>query len=263
MRSSVAADQRRRLPRRVGRAILGRSQRRELVRQARHVDLMHVHRLQRVVERMGAEMAQRVAILALGGDQLRCGRRDEHLAAMAERQQPRDAVERRAEVVAFTPLRRPDVNGHADRQPVDAAEIGARERLLRVDRSADRVGWPAERRAERVAARLEHLAAMRSHRLAQDLVVGAQRFLHGRAMVEPLETRSLNVGEQECDEIRVRVRGGRAKRDHRGRSCVVHGASPPGRRQSSKRRSSRNRRVPWFGFGVTSKSREAALGCVG
>ena len=97
---------------------------------------MHAHRLEWIVERVSAEMAQHVPVLAFGGDEF-CGRRrDEHLTAMAQREKSCHAIERRAEIVPFAPLGRSHVHGHPNAEAFDRGPVVPCKCLLGVDRSA-------------------------------------------------------------------------------------------------------------------------------
>src|SRR5690242_16432318 len=69
---------------------------------------------------MRAQMAQRVPVLALGGNEFGCRRSDEHLPAVTERQKPCHAVERRAEIVALPLLGGSDMHRHANGEPSTA-----------------------------------------------------------------------------------------------------------------------------------------------
>src|SRR5271170_5971046 len=120
---------------------------------------------------MRPELAQRMPILALRGDEFGRRRRDEHLPAMPEREKPCHTVQRRPEIVAFALLGRADVNGHANSDPIDGRPVVTRECLLRRDRSADRIRRPPKGCVERVTSGLEYLAAMSRDRAAQDVVM--------------------------------------------------------------------------------------------
>ena len=202
----VAADQCRQLSRQIGRARLRRPHRRKVLREPGDLDLIDVDGLRRIVERRRTDVTQCVSALALGGDELGRGRGDQHLAAVSESQQPRGAVERRAEQITVAAFRRSHVHRHAHLESADRGKVVRRYRALCVEGRADRIRRSPEHRVERIAGGLENLAAVRGNGLAQHRVVLAHRFLHRTPKVEPAQARTFDVGEEQRDQVGTLVR---------------------------------------------------------
>ena len=142
------------------------------------------------------------------------GFRNQRLTAMGDGQQARDAIDALAEIIAVAGLDRPRMNRHAHRQAADGLEILARQRAQRVQRGAYRLRRRAERGAEGVADRLEHLPVVSRDRLAQGLVVTPQRDAHRLRPRLPAAHGAFDVGEQEgenaaADIFAARMRLGR------------------------------------------------------
>ena len=198
------ADKGRRRMRQVRASRVAYAERREVAAQAGHVDLVHADRLRWVVERVRAEHSQRMQVVPLGHDELRRGRRQQDLPAMAERQQPGHAVQRRSEVVVVAPVRRAGVHGHPHRETADVRPIPRRKRLLCRHGRIQRIGGQRECGVKAVSRRLEHVTAVRSNCRSQERVVQANRRLHRDAMVEPSQARAFDVSEQERKDVRLR-----------------------------------------------------------
>lgn len=120
---------------------------------------------------------------------------------MRKRQQACHTVHGGTEVIAVAPFRRADVDRHAHGEAVDGRPVARSKRLLRSDGRIDRVGGKIERSVKPIAGGLENVTTLRGDGIAQDLIVLAQRLLHGRAMVQPAQARSFDVGEQERYDI--------------------------------------------------------------
>src|SRR5579872_1640107 len=109
---------------------------------------------------MRAKVAQdnlcgQCALGELGGDA-----RNEHLAAVTDREQARDPVDRRSEIVAVAFLRVTGVDGDAHGQPVDRAPIFLRKRALRLERGCYRRRRRREYSAKGVSNRLENVSTV-------------------------------------------------------------------------------------------------------
>jgi hypothetical protein len=76
-------------------------------------DLANAHTLLGIVERVIPEPPHWCAYLPLRRQQLGDGRRHQNLAPVSERQQPGAPVERRAEIIAVTPLGGPNMDRRA------------------------------------------------------------------------------------------------------------------------------------------------------
>ena len=143
---------------------------------------------------------------------------------MAHREEPGEAVEGRAEVVAVARLDASRVHRHPhpDRDARRPRLFG--ERALRRDRRVQGGVAMLEPREEAVAHRLEHLAARRLDRAAQDRVMTNQRRGHRFGLPFPKAGAALDVaGEEggeavawfrvEHSESRRRLRRGKIAKD--------------------------------------------------
>ena len=100
----LATDERAELQRQVVRKDVERAQRRKVCSKAGREQLIDLLRAREVFEPMRAQIAQACLWWKRALHEISRDTRDEHLAAVADRQQPRDAVERRAEVIALVAL---------------------------------------------------------------------------------------------------------------------------------------------------------------
>jgi hypothetical protein len=73
---------------------------------------------------------------------------------------------------------------------------------LRIARRQHRIRRTPEADEERVARRLEYLAAVLGRRLAHHVVVRRNRLLHRGPVIEPEQTRAFDVGEKKGAEVR-------------------------------------------------------------
>ena len=89
----------------------------------------------------------RILAYQIGGDA-----RQQHLATMAERQEARDAVEGRPEVVTVAFVGGSGVDRHPNAQAVHRREVGCTERALRIERGGALL-IPASRRLRRTHRR--------------------------------------------------------------------------------------------------------------
>ncbi len=86
---------------------------------------------------------------------------------------------------------------HANVQAIDRAPILAREFTLRIDCRGNCIRRTPERRAKRIADRLEHVTAVPFDHAAQQFVVTAQRLCHRVAPLFPTPRASLDIGEEQ------------------------------------------------------------------
>ena len=211
----LAPDETRQLRRKMlGRNGIGGAQRRKVVVQVGVAELHHPFGAGQIAQRMGAEVDQRDVLRELVDDKRFRRTREHRLAAVGEVAQPRGAVDRRADVVAF--VAQLDVAGvHADAQ-LDRCQ----RRPLQLQRAGHRVGGAGERDDEAVALALLD----RSHtvvggdRVGQRLVEARDRGLHRVGLGLPQARRTLDVGQQQ------RHRSGRklahaSRRSSSFRSC--------------------------------------------
>ncbi len=211
----VATDERRELSRQIGRASIGAPRRWKIAAQPRPIDLQHADRLQRIVERVCAEKPELVPAVAFGRNHLSRSGGHEDLSAMRKRQQARRTVHRRTEVIRVAPLRRADMERHAHGQAADCRPVACRKRLLCSDGRVDRVRGKIECGEKAIAGSLENATAVAGDGVVQDSIVLVQRFLHRRAMVEPAQAGSFDVGEQERYDVGKATAGRRCSRVRR------------------------------------------------
>ena len=194
----VAADERRRLGREVVRPEVERGEWRELRRQDRVRDLEDPLRPSQVLESMLTQIAQRDAVRQLAADERRGRVRQQDLAAMTGRHDPRRPIDGGPEVIAAARL------GLARVDP-DPDPDGARLRPLRRDEPAlgrDRRGDGRDRLREDghdpVAGGLDDLAARVGDRGTDDRVVLREGGAHRQRVLLPQAGAALDVGEEEC-----------------------------------------------------------------
>ena len=84
---------------------------------------------------------------------------------------------------------------HPDTDPVDGAEILSGERALRVDCRREGRGRRRERRAKRIAYRLEDVAPARFDCRSHDCIVTQYRVLHGGPIAVPAYGAAFDVAE--------------------------------------------------------------------
>ena len=130
-------------------------------------------------------------------NQLRAGARDEHLAAVPNRQQTRDAVERRAEVVAVALVGGAGMHGRTNAQSIDGGEVFGAKRALGIEDRGNGIFGTRKGRAERVADGFEDAAAVLRDRRSHQRVVPAHRILHRRPVAVPARGAALDVAEHE------------------------------------------------------------------
>jgi hypothetical protein len=193
----VAADERRRLGREVVRPEVERGQRRELRRQVRVRDLEDALRPAQVLESMLTQVAQRDAARQPATDE-RGGRvRQQDLAAVTGRHDPRRPVDGGPEVVATARLGLARVDPDADPDRARLRPLRREEPALGGGRGADRLDRRLEDRHEPVAGGLDDLAARVGNRGADDGVVLSEGRAHRQRVLLPQAGAVLDVGEEE------------------------------------------------------------------
>ena len=163
-----ATDDRRRLDRQVRRPVLECLDRRELACEAGGDELMEVVRAAQVLEAVVAEVAR------LDADEVRRRLRQQHLASVCRRADPRRAVDVEADVVAADERRLSGVDSHpdAERQTVEGA--------LPFSRGGDGVVGAREGEEQRVALARRHRVRVRRPSAAGRDAPGARRRTHPR-----------------------------------------------------------------------------------
>jgi hypothetical protein len=150
-----------------------------------------------VLEPMGAQVAQGGPVRELVQHQGGCRRRQQHLAAVAGRHDPRGTVDRRAEVVARARLRLAGVQPHPDPEGSRLPPRLVRQVTLGCHAGAHASDGGREDRHHSVAGGLEHLPVGACHGGTQDRVMALQGALHGAGEPLPKPGAALDVGEQE------------------------------------------------------------------
>ena len=174
---------------------MGSPQRREVIVKIGVAQLHDPFGTREVAQRVAAQVGQRDVGRELVDDK-RFRRAGEHrLAAVGEVAQPRGAVDRRADVVAF--VAQMHVAGvHADSQ-LDRCQRGP----LQLQRAGHRVGGAGERDDEAVALALLDGpdTVMGGDDVGQCLIEPLDGCLHGLGLGLPQPRRTLHVGQQQRD----------------------------------------------------------------
>jgi hypothetical protein len=177
------------------------AQRGEVIVQIRMAKLHNPFRAGQVAKWMRAEVVKRDAGGKLINDK-RFRRTGEHrLTAVSEVPQPRGAVDRRTDVVAF--VAQMHITGvHTDPQ-LDRRQ----RRSLQVECAGNRVGGPCERNDEAVALALFDWPhpAMSGDRVGEFLVEPLDGCLHGLGLGLPQPRRTFDVGQQQRDRSRRKL----------------------------------------------------------
>ncbi len=184
-----------------------RPERREVRGQARHRELEDALRAVQVLEVMLAPVQQGRAGREIVGDERGARRRHEDLPAVTDRQQSRDPVEGRAEVVAVADLRITGMDRHPD---VDRGGRGprlVREGSLPGEGRPSRRAGPLERRQQAVAGCLDDPATGPLHRRPQQIVVRRERRLHRAPLRLPQPRAALDVGHEKRGGVGLDGRG--------------------------------------------------------
>jgi hypothetical protein len=116
-------DERAELGRQVIRQVIQRKQRRKRVRQIRRDQLTHVFGLREVFQPMCTEIAQAKLRRHLALQQLGARTRDQHLPAVPDGEQSRDAVDRRTKIIAVALVGASRVQRHPHAHVLDRGEI--------------------------------------------------------------------------------------------------------------------------------------------
>src|SRR6266545_7810230 len=126
------------------------------------------------------------------------GRRREHgLPTMPGREQPRDAVEGGAEVIAIAHVGHTGVDRHANPQRADRTPLLSLEPALSRQGSGKRIGGGDKGGADGIADGFEDLAAVRCDLLPEKGVVASERREHGLRVLLPELCTAFDVSEQE------------------------------------------------------------------
>ena len=118
---------------------------------------------------------------------------------MTGREQARDPVERRSEIIAVAELHRARMQRHAHAELRCFGPRLAMHRALRVERRGECVGRRMERGAERVAARLEHVPFVIVDAVLEQRIMSRECRAHRRGVRFPQARAALDVGEQQRD----------------------------------------------------------------
>jgi hypothetical protein len=202
----VPPDEGRGLGRQVVGTAVDRGQRREAVGEV-GVDQLHQPLgTTQVLEAMYAQVAEPGPVRKLIGGQLDRGRRQQHLAAVADRHDPRRAVDDRAEVVVGPCRRLPGVQPHPHPERSGGAPRLGGQVALGDKAGVGGRGGGGEDGHHPVAGRLDHLAVRAGDGGPQDAVVALEGGLHGLRELLPEPGAALDVGEQEDQRSRRRLR---------------------------------------------------------
>ncbi len=145
-----------------------------------------------IAQRLHRDLRRKVVVREFAGRL-----RHQRLAAVSGGEQPRDPIERGAEVVAIAQFRVARVHRHPDSQAQRRRPRLHTQRLLRGERRREGLGCGGEGGAERVADRLEHVAARVLDGAAHERVVPRQRRAHRGVVRLPQPRAALDIGEQE------------------------------------------------------------------
>ena len=140
---------------------------------------------------------QRDARRQLAGHELVRRRRDEHLAAVPDREQPGDPVEGGPEVVPAARLDGAGVDGHPHAQRAGHGPLAGQERALPRQGGLDGPGRTREDGQHPIPRRLEDLAPGVLHHRAKQGVVAREGGGHGIAVPRPEPGAALDVTHQE------------------------------------------------------------------
>ena len=163
---------------------------------------------------MRTQISQTATRRQFSSDRVGAWTREQHLAAVAGRQQPRYAVDRRSEIVAVALVGRTYMECGAYSQPVDCRKILGGNSALGTEYRHDGVFGMREGCAKRIAHRFENVASVSSDRRSHQRVVSTDGILHRLAIAFPTNGAAFDVGESE------RNRAGRASPGRWPRPCL-------------------------------------------
>ena len=192
----LAADERRELVRQVVGRRLERTQRRELVPQARVQELVEGFGRSKIAQADRAELAQPHLLRQAAAHHARHRVRKQHLSAVRRAHDARGAVDGRAVEVAVARLSGAGVQAAAHLQGYAGRRLRIGERELQLYRRAERVASVVENGMQAVARLLHHHAAIALHRRARDGVVLGERRPHPLRVLFPHPRAAFDVGEE-------------------------------------------------------------------
>jgi hypothetical protein len=188
-----------------------RCQRREIRAQIGRDNLQQALGIEQALQAMLAHLPQRDTVWQSGAQNFRRHGGDQDLLAMGDGHDPRRAIQRRAEIIAFAQFRHAGVQAHSHAQRDRRLGIG-RRRLRARDAGLRRLQGALRReaRGERVRRRFEdgEKAVPRGlhdatggilNRTTQQRVVPRECDLHRVRILIPQRGAALDVGEEECE----------------------------------------------------------------
>ncbi len=214
----LATDERRRLGPEVRRVLGARSQGRERAAQARGDELEDLLGPVEVAQPVLAQVHELAPRRKAARDERRARARDEHLVAVADREQARHPVDRRSEEVVIADLGGPGVDRHPDAQAARLGPAVTVERVLALDRRGQRGLALVERGEHPVAGRLDDRPARILDGRPEQGVMRGEGGAHRGPVLLPEPRAPLDVREQE------RLGPGRTCRRH----CSPDLARTPG-----------------------------------
>ncbi len=143
---------------------------------------------------MFAQIAQRNVV---EGDERSARMREQYLPARGCCQQPRDAIDDGAEIIAVAFIRPSAMQRHAHCQSADRAPILCPKRALRVGSRCDRIRCAGKCHAECIAYRLKHPTTVRFDRGAQQLVMASESSRHLVRPLFPALRAAFDVGKEQ------------------------------------------------------------------
>jgi hypothetical protein len=158
-----------------------------------------------ILEMVLAEVAQGGPLRQLVYDQRCRRRRQQHLAAVAGRHDPRGPVQGRAVVVPVALGSLACMQPHPDTKRSGLTPLRRREAVLSFQAGAGAVGSGGEDRHQSVARTLHHLPVRGLDGFSQDGVVAFESVLHPPVMLLPKPRAALDVREQEGERLRCQL----------------------------------------------------------
>jgi len=161
--------------------------------------LVHLFRLAKILEAVRAEMTKRGVRRQGIGRKTGGHRREQRLPAMAERLKPRDAKQRRAEVVVAALLDCAGMQRNAHRDATDRSPFLHRQGAVRVKRGGDAIRGGGEGGIHGVTHRLEDCPCVTLDNVLEQFMVTGQGDAHRGAVPLQQLRAALDVAEQERD----------------------------------------------------------------